>query len=883
MRWIDKARRRLRGLWRRRHVDLELDAELAFYVEQRTDQYLASGRPPAEARRAALHSLGSAVGVREQCRDAYRLRLLEDFFQDVRYACRALRRNPAFTLAAVCTLALGVGANAAIFSFLDSVLLKPLPYPEPDRIVRVMQKLPAGPFPITTLDLLDWQQQNTVFEFLAGQRGWSASLTGLDAPVLLRGMRVSPGYYSISGVTPLLGRTFLPEEAQYGRSRVVILNYELWASRFGADRTIIGRTIQLDGEPHIVVGVMPRGSVFDRTAFEIAKPLAFAPFEMTRGLHWLTAVGRLKPNVTLEQARAQMDALAARFAKEYPDTNTNFSVSVEPFADVLVGAQLRTSFYVLFAAAGMVLLIGCANLANLALARGVSREREVAVRVALGGGRGRLVRQFLTENVVIALLGGAAGVGLGYLAMLWLRLEIPAGTLPAEADVQLDGRVLLFALVVSLSTGLLFGLAPALHVTNPDLSMSMKTGGRGSTGGRRQFRNVLAVAEMALAFVLMTGAGLLVRSLAALQDVDLGFQSRGVLTAVLPTPVARYPVVAQLHNYLRDIRSAVDAIPGVQETALTAVVPLRGTSYRLPMQLAGTEVVRRPRRGLYFFKIVSPSYFHVFGIPLTQGRPLDDRDIDGSSPVVVVNKRLAARLFPGQDPVGRRILIPQILPGKPDLGDDVPYEIVGVVGNERMTALTDAESEGLYGAMDQHPFYNPSLAVRASVDPLSLQQAIRRAIDTLNKDQVISDVRTMDQIKSDSIRGTRFQTTLLAAFSAVALLLAGVGIYGVMAYSVAERTREMGLRAALGATGANLRLLVLGHGVRLAVVGLAAGGVGAYALTRVMRTLLYGVAVTDPLTMASAALTIVVASLVACYVPARRATRVDPIVALRYD
>lgn len=886
MRWLDALRLRLRSVFKPAIVERELDAELAFFVEARTEEHIAAGMKPADARVAALRSVGSLSHVKDQCREARGLGWLEDLTQDARYTSRALRRHPAFTLVAIATLALGVGANTAIFSFLDNVLLKPLPYPDPDRIVRVSQKLPNGEtFPITTQDFLDWQQQQTVFEFVAASRGWTASLSGEDEPVLLRGLRVSPSYYEVSRVTPLLGRTFLPEEGQYGKDHVVILSHELWAGRYGADRTIVGRTIRLDNEPYIVVGVMPGGSVFDRTSFQIARPLAFAPFEVTRGLHWLNAVGRLKPDVTIEQARTHMDAMAAQFAKAYPETNNGMGVLVERFSDVLVGRELRTSFYVLFAAAGMVLLVGCANLANLALARGLSRAKEVAVRASLGGSRGRLVRQFLTENVLVAVLGGAAGVGVGYLAMAWLRLRIPPAWLPAEADIQLDSRVLVFALGISIFTGLLFGLAPALHVTKPDLTRAMKQGGRGSTsaGGRRRFRNSLVVAEVALAFMLLSGAGLLIRSFFALQDVDLGFNSTNVLTAGLPIPVAQYPDLRRLNNYLREIRDAVDQVPGVQETAMAAVVPLRGNSTRLPMQLAGTELVRRPRRGLYFFKIVSPSYFHVFGIPLRQGRAFDDHDVAGSTPVVVINERLAARLFPKQNPLGQRILIPKILPGRPDVGDDVAYQIVGVVGNERTTALTDEASEGVYCAIEQHPFYNPSLAVRAHVEPQVLQRSIRHAIDTVNKNQVMSDVRTMEQIKAESIFGTRFQTMLLSAFSAVALLLAAVGIYGVISYSVVERTHEIGLRAALGASTASLRRLVLGHGLLLTAIGLTVGGIGSLALTRVLSALLYGVGARDPLTMAAAATTLVVMSLLACYLPARRATKVDPIVALRCE
>ena len=813
---------------------------------------------------------------------------MSDLVQNLRYSARTLRLSPGFTAVAILTLALGIGANTAIFSFVDNVLLKPLPYPEPDRIMLVLEHLPSGPFGTTTLDFLDWQKQTSVFEFVAGQTGWSATLTGTDRsgdadPLLLRGVRVSPSYYDLSRIKPMLGRTFLPEEDQYGRDHVVILSHDLWVNHFGEDRSIVGRTIRLDNEPYTVVGVMPAGSVFDRTAFQIAKPMGFAPFEMTRSLHWLGAFARLKPGVTVQQARAQMDALAAQYAKAYPDTNNGFGIVVNPFADVLVGPQLRTSLYVLFAAAGMVLLIGCANLANLALARGVTRGREVAVRAALGAERGRLIRQFLTENVVLSLVGGALGIGLGYVLIYWLRMEIPPYSLPAEANIQLDGDVLLFALGISVLTGFLFGLAPALQLTKPDLSGVMKEGGRGSTSrGAHRLRNALVVAEIAVAFVLLAGAGVLIRSFFILQNVDAGFDSTNVLTLGLPTAPAQYPDLTQFSNYLREIRAAVESVPGVRETAFTASLPLRGSAV-LPMQLAGTELVNRPLRGLFFYKRVSPSYFHVLGIQVRQGRGLNEQDVKDSPLVVVINERMARRLFPNENPLGQRILIPQLIPGKPATGPDLTCEIVGVVANEKVSALNDTTTAGVYAPLEQSPAYNPSLAVRASIDPRTLARAIRQAVDKVNHNQAFSDVKTMDEIKAESIVSTRLQTVLLAFFSATALLLASLGIYGVISYSVAQRTHELGIRAALGADAKNLVSLVLGGGLTLTVIGLIIGVAGSLAMTRLLASLLFGVEARDPLTMVAAAVTLILVSLMACYIPARRAMRVDPTVSLRHE
>ncbi len=811
---------------------------------------------------------------------------MPDILHELRYATRTLRRSPGFTASAILTLALGIGANTAIFSFVDKVLLKPLPYPEPDRIVRVLQKRYNGsPFGITTLDFLDWQKQNTVFDSLAAQAGWNATLTGEDQPMLIRGVRVSHTFFDMSRVKPFLGRTFLPQEDQYGNDRVVILSHELWTTKFGADRGIIGRTIRLDSQPYSVVGVMPAGSVFDRTYYQIMKPIGFSPADTSRGFHWFGAFARLKPGVTLEQARTQMDTIAARLAQAYPDTNGGFTVSVERFSDVSVGPQLRTSLIVLLAGAGMVLLIGCANLANLALARGVSREREMAVRVAMGAGRASLVIQLLTENVLLSVMGGALGILVACLTIQGLRVVMPPSALPPEALINIDSRVLLFALAISVLTGLLFGLVPALRVTKPDLAGMMKEGGRGSTqgGARRWLGNSLVVAEVTVAFMLLSGSGLLIQSFFQMQNVDLGFNSTDVLTMSLPTPPAQYSDLVQLNSYLRNIRLAIGAVPGVRDVALTGGLPLRGANYGLPMQLAGTPLVNRPLRGLYFFKAVSPSYFRTFGIQLRKGRYLDDHDTKDAPLVVVINETLARKLFPHQDAIGQRILIPQTLPGKQNLGDDQEWQIVGVIGNERVNALNDTTTEGVYASLEQNPFYNPSLAVRASVDLRTLLASIRSAIDGVNSSQAFSDVKTMDQIKSETIVGPRFQTILLAAFSGLALALAAVGIYGLISYSVAQRTHEMGIRGALGASVPDLLRLVLRNGLTLTALGLIFGLIGSLALTRLLQTLLFGVGVRDPFTMALSSAILLVVSLLACYVPARRAAKVDPAVALRYE
>ena len=496
---------------------------------------------------------------------------MPSLLQDVRYAVRTLAGSPGFAAVALLTLALGIGANTAIFSFVDGLLLKPLPYTNADRIVRVLEKPPRGERNgISTLNFLDWQKDNAVFDFMAAQSGGSATLTGVSDPIQLRGARVSAHYFDIFGVKAALGRTFLADEDQPGKDKVAVLSHVLWVNQFGADPAVLNRTIVLDNVPHTVIGILPSGSAFDRAFNQVWRPLAFEPSNMTRNFHWLTSFALLKPGVSLEQARANMNAIGARIANEYPDSNKNWGVVTERYGDTLIGPDLRTALLVLMTATGLVLLIGCANLANLALARGVSREREVAVRAALGAGRWRLVRQFITENVVLSLAGGVLGIAIGFGFMKWLQLLVPPFSFAREAEITMDVRVMVFALAISTATGLLFGLAPAWQATSPDLSGSMKEGGRGASGSasRRRLRDVLIVAEVALAFVLLVGSGLMMRSFFRLLNVDPGLDSTNVLTIGMPIATERFPDPARLNQYLREIRTAVEAVPGVRETAL---------------------------------------------------------------------------------------------------------------------------------------------------------------------------------------------------------------------------------------------------------------------------------------------------------------------------
>ncbi len=810
--------------------------------------------------------------------------VVADLVQDGRYAVRTLSRSPGFAAVAVLTLALGIGANSAIFSFVDGVLLKPLPYADPDRIVLLWEKPPGGGNNVVSaLNFLDWREQSGVFDHMAAVAGGSVTLTGHGEPQRIAGARVSPAYFDTFGVKAVLGRTFVPDEEQPGKDHVVVLSHRLWANQFGGDSHVVGQTVRLDGEPFTVIGILPEDSPFDRTYSRLWRPLAFASGERTRDFHWLQVVGRLKAGVSLDQARARMDAIGTRIATDYPVSNKNWGVSLVPYAESVAGPQLRSSLYVLLAAVGMLMLIGCVNLANLTLARGTAREREVAVRASIGAGRGRLVRQFLTENVVLALFGGAAGVAAGYGLMRWLQIMLPPFYLPAVARVALDSRVLLFALALSVTTGLACGIVPALHATAPDLSTAMKEGGRGSAGegGRRRLRSALVAVEVALAFILLAGSGLLIRSFFEMMNQPLGFTATNVLTLRIPFSSDRFASVAELSGFVRNIVDRVRAVPGVYGAAATDALPLEGYNNGMPFLIAGREVVDRANRQACGFKIVQPDYFRVLGIQILMGRGLTERDGKGMPPVAVINQSMAHRFFAGQNPVGQRLLIQEIVPGKPQLGSEIPWEIVGVIADERTGSLEGTNRPGVYVPMEQSPSTFVSLVVRTAMTPDALGRAVSTAVHDVDKEQAVTDIRTLEQVKNESVSSSRLRTTLVVVFAALALMLSAIGVYGVLSYTVAQRSHEIGVRAALGASAGALTRMVLAGGLTLTLAGLALGLAGALALTRLLSTLLIGVGARDPETLAVAAATLLAVAFWACYIPARRAARFDPLTALR--
>jgi putative ABC transport system permease protein len=813
---------------------------------------------------------------------------MTELLDEVRHGIRSLAKRPGSTAISLLTLAIGVGANTAIFSAVSGVLLKPLPYPDADRIVRVLEKPPGGDRNgISTLNYLDWKATNTSFEHMAATTGGSLTLSGGGLPVQLRGARVSSHYFDIFGIKATLGRTFADDEDQNGKNHVAVLSHALWASQFGSDPHLLGNAIRLDGEPYTVVGILPEGSAFDRSFPQIWTPLTFGPENMTRNFHWFGSFAKLKPTVTLEQARMQMDAIGARIARDYPDSNKGWGVVVERYGDVLVGRQLRLSLLLLLASVGLVLLIGCVNLANIALAGGLARAREVAIRAALGASRLTLVRQFLTESVLLAVAGGVLGVAVGYATLTALKAALPPNAIPPEATLTLDGQVLLFTFALSLLSGVMFGLAPALVATHPNLAAAVKEGGghaASASGTHRRVRRVLIVAEVALAFVLLTGAGLLIRSFFQLQRLDTGFDATNVLTARLPIPRDRFPDAAPLNNYLRQITDALAAIPGVRDVALTSALPMQGWGYGMPFQIANHPTVERANRQAAFFKMVSPSYFRALGLRVRVGRGLSDRDVQGAPFVTVVNETMVRKYFPDEDPIGKRILVQQIVPGKTQLGPEIPWEVVGVVADERVTGLdARVDSPGLYVTNDQSPTPGQGVVIRAVQDTSLIQEVVQKAVFAVNKDQPVVDLKTLEQVKTESLATNRLESLLLGVFAGIAVLLAAVGIYGVISYSVVQRTQEMGIRAALGGSRAHLLGLVFREGMGLVAVGLLVGVGGSLGLTRLLTDLLFGVRPSDGLTMGAATGLLLGVAAMACYVPARRATRIPPIIALRAE
>jgi putative ABC transport system permease protein len=802
--------------------------------------------------------------------------------RNFRYSLRMLRKNLGLTAAVIATLMLGIGATTAIYTVVYAVLLAPLPYPHPEQLVMVWSKVGGDRNPMSAGDFLDWKEQNKSFQQLAAFTGGSINLATQDQPEQIEGLHATPGWFSMQGIPMLMGRDFLPEEGIPGRDREVVLTYKLW-NRLGADRSIIGQPMRMNGEPYTVVGVL-RPGVGDRFDFELAVPLAFRPEQINHDYHWLLTMGRLKPGVTLQQAQADMDAVATHIAAAYPSSNKGWGASVEPLQNDFLPPERIRNLWLLLGAVGFVLLITCLNIANLLLAKGAVRQREIAIRGSVGANRRQIFGQFLTESLVLALIGGGLGVGLGVGLLRAILSIVPEGILPSEANFQLDIHVLAIALAATTLAGLLFGCAPAWYASRVDPAESLKEGGRsGTSAGSHRLRRGLIIGEFGLALSLLAGAGLAIHSFWNLTRVDLGVRTDHVLTFALNHPSDRFKSPEEMNTYYQQMLSVVGSVPGVSSAASVTGMPLRYHSDGMPFTLVGgptyADPSQRPGAG---FQSVSPDYFTTFGIQVLKGRSFNNQDTASSVRVAIVNEEFTRRYLKGMDPFQQRLSIEQIIPGLPKLGPAVEWQIVGIIHNVRYGDFRDDDPEiDVPFAQSLAPSVN--IGVRTAEDPAAMSKSIAAAVHSVDPRIALAHVRTMDQVKEESLGEDRYTMVLFACFAAVALLLAAVGIYGLMAYAVSQRTREMGLRIALGASRLRVIWLILKEASLLAVVGLGIGLAGAVLVGRTMRTTLYGVGTMDFSVIVAVGMILFSTALFASYLPARRAALIDPMKALRTD
>ncbi|MGB0034186.1 MAG: ABC transporter permease [Candidatus Acidiferrales bacterium] len=816
-------------------------------------------------------------------------------WHDLRYAWRMLARNRGFTAVAILTLAIGIGANASIFSVINTVLLRPLPFPDPDRIVFIWETFANRSITngvASPAEFLDWRDMNHSFEELSAWHISFFSITGGGDPDQLWGINSSGNFFRLLGVKPAMGRDFLPEEEQPGHEQVVILSYGVWQRRFGGDKDIIGKSITLDYKPYTVIGVLARGFSLFGTSRQIDffVPFAFNRAQLKRDDHEVIVFGRLKRSVSLAQAQAEMETIFAQLKQSYPGVDQENYPSVVPIHEY-ISRSFRPALLILLAAVSFVLLIACANVANLMLARAASREREIAVRATLGAGRRRLLRQLLTESALLALMGGAFGILVAYGGLHLLRAALPPpggyGEIPRTDLIGIDGTVLAYTLIVSLFTGIIFGLAPALQISRSELYESLKEGSRGSTGGRRShfIRSALVVSEMALSLMLLVGAGLLIRSFVRLMSEDLGFNPSHLLTMQVYLPQLQYSSRPPIANFYQQTLERVSALPGVQSASAVNFLPLSGWGDFCDFDIAGRA---QPPSGQQFtaqYRIADWNYVRTMSIPLKAGRDFTSADGPDAEGVALINEALAKRYWPDEDPVGKQIRLRFSATASPwePMARDSWLTIVGVIGDVRDWEWGEQKIAQLYLPSLQDPSRLMRLAIRSNSDPAQLASAVRQVVGTVDSNQAVTEVRSMDQFLASAVSQRRMSMLLLGVFAGVATLLAAIGIYGVMAYAVSQRSHEIGIRMALGAEPGDVLRMVVGDGMRLAGIGLVLGLVGSFGAMRYLGSQLYGVKATDPITFAGVAAGLTIIAVAACYFPARRATRVDPLVALRYE
>ncbi len=891
---LSKLRTRLGALLRKSEFERELDEELRYHIERQTEQNIRLGMNPEEARNAARKAFGGVEHAKERSRDAHGARWLEELWQDLRYGARMALRNKGFTIVAVLTLALGIGATTAIFSVVYGVLLKPLPYRDPERIVTVRLSFPdRGIELLRGGDYLDWSEQSQNFERLAGYYIGSANLTGGgEAERLILG-RASASFFPLLGVEPLLGRNFHPEEDQAGALPVVILSQSLWRRRFGSDPEIIGKTVALDGKGFLVVGVMTSGIRFpgdekfselfyrERAASVDAwTPLALSVAEEAARKRYelISVIGRLKSEVTIDQAQADLEVITRRIEQAHPGMYAGARVRVSSLSEQTV-KDARPALRALLGAVTFILLIACGNVANLLFARAVVRRKELAVRAALGAGRARLIRQLLTESAILSVIGGSLGLLLAWGGVRWL-VSMEPDWIPRVKELGMNGAALSFTCLISILTAALAGLPPALLASRTGLNEALKggSGAKSSTSaGWRSARPALVVAEIALSLALLAGAGLMIKSFLRLLGVEKGFQPENVLTMMVQLNPSKYPPGStQRLAYCQDLLARLQTLPGAKSAALTTWLPLTGLTGRGSLVIEGRPRWESGKDPVVELNTVSNDYFRTMGMRMRAGRAFNEDDRAGASRAAIINETLARRFFPGEDPLGKRL---------DSFNPESPWAaIVGVVADVKHLGMDKEVNPEVYFPYSQSPVYtDPIIAVRTTIEPVRLAAALRGAVAAIDPDQPVYDLMTMEQRLANSMAPRRNGAMLFGAFAAVALIIAAVGVYGVISYSVNQRTREIGIRIALGAQRIDTLKLIVGQGMKLALIGVVIGLLCAIAMTRFIEALLFETQANDPLTYALIVMLIVLVSIIACYLPARRASKVDPLAALKYE
>jgi predicted permease len=884
---LDDVRYRTRALLHHKQVEDELDEELRFHFDRQVEKLMRSGMSEQEAKRQARLSFGGHEQVKEDCRDARGTGFIELTIDDAKYAVRQLWANPTFALVMIFTLALSIGANSAIFSVINGVLLKRLPYAEPERIVRIFLSSESFPkFPLNPWDFLDFRARNRSFESMAAFTRGDVQLSGEGEPVRLNGFGITSGYFRVLGLHPQLGREFDFQSEIPGNGLQIILSDRLWRTRFGADPNIVGRKVTLNMQPFTVIGVMPAGTehpgnVYHSVAYgesvDVWWPFSFAGNSNQRGSHFIEGIARLKPGVSVQQATDEMNAIMAQISREHGGDGTGWGVFLVPLYSEVVG-NTRRMLIVLLGAVGMVLLIACANAANLLLARASARQREIAVRLALGAPRLRVIRQLITESLLISLAGGALGLALAFGGVRALVSLLPAD-FPRAHDIHVSASVLAFTLLVSLLTGILFGLVPALQASRTDPKNGLQQGSRNSTASRpqNQLRNALVVAEVGLACVLLIGAGLLLRTFLNLIHLDPGFQQDHVLTATISLPHVRYNTAELTSQFYSRLTAELSQLPGVQSAGAGSDLPWTGYDENAGFNIEGKKPA--PHQDFHArYHMATPGYFSAMGVPLLEGRFFTDADKKGALRVIIINRAMAQAYWPGEDVLGKRITFDDA-PKK----DDDWMTIAGVVGDVKDQPNSPAAEPAFWWPESQAAEQDMSIAIRTQSDPRQLADGLRDAVHRLDPQLAVADIKLMDQVTDASVSTPRFTFILVGLFAALAVVLAAIGAYGVIAYTVTQRSPEFGLRVALGAQRADLMRMVLGHSARLAVPGAIIGALLALSLGRVVQTLIYGVSAADPVIYAGVIVLVPAVALLASYIPARRAAQADPMQTLRAE